>query len=335
MKNRLITCSIQCKKIKVEKQKTTVCKGQIADWHIRVDRYSAQKGQELDWTRSITIFCFWGAQLIFHKHHTYIKDEEGSLTLQETDDFLWPPEQQQRVIPSVVLNGKAAVLSCCPVPVFASQSTEVKLPRSSTQYYPQMTKRFGKKTLRQVWRQLKHNPLCPFRRFSASSQLIASAATNSAHPLWSGRKFPASLVPFRASTQPLSSLPSLSWPGASGTILCLCFVNNKTYTAHKAPSPQLWGNFTYCINPIPSHQKNPSSLPLGNKSRCYWFIYILKWNTHRLSACAQKHARTTFRPANLAYRTEMDREVYRLIATSFSLKLKHYICITYASRVHK
>lgn len=29
----------------------------------------------------------------------------------------------------------------------------------------------------------------------------------------------------------------------------------------------------------------------------------------------------------------MDKELYHLIATSFSLKLKHYICITYASRV--
>lgn len=61
-----------------------------------------------------------------------------------------PQEQEQRAIPPMVLNGKAAVPSCCPVLVFASvQMRALKLPGSCRQYYLQMTKRLQVKTLKQ------------------------------------------------------------------------------------------------------------------------------------------------------------------------------------------
>lgn len=139
----------------------------------------------------------------------------------------------------------------------------MKLPGSSRQYYLQMTNRLGIKSSREVWTQLKHHPLCPCRQFSVSSQLIASAATNSAHPLWSRRKSPLSLISFTASIQPPSSLLSFPWPRASGTIFCVCFVKNKTYTVHKvheAPSPQLYKEvLTIALIQSSPHKKNPNT----------------------------------------------------------------------------
>lgn len=90
VKNRLITCSMQCRKKKVVKHKTTVGNELIADWHVWVDRISAQKRKETDWTRS-TIFCFWEAQLAFYKHtstnwsftSTNTKDVHSSSNLQQ------------------------------------------------------------------------------------------------------------------------------------------------------------------------------------------------------------------------------------------------------------
>lgn len=151
LKNRLIICSMQCRGKKVVKHKTAVGNELIADWHIWVDRISAQKGQKTNWTRS-TIFCFWEAQLAFNKHtstnwaftSTQTKDEKGSLNLQQASSS----RQQSHL----VLN----VTSCWPVAVFASVQIRAQrwsclgLPDISIYRWP---KGLGKKTLKEF----KHN----------------------------------------------------------------------------------------------------------------------------------------------------------------------------------
>lgn len=111
-------------------------------------------------------------------------------------------------------------------------------------------------------------------------------------------------------------------------------------TQLKAPSssPILQDTSTYSFNTYtPQSSSKKQQLPTTHKSCHSGFTSVLKeehTHTHTLSVFKNPPV-IMFRPANLAGRIEMDREVPHLIATSFSLELKHYICITHASRVHK
>lgn len=134
------------------KHKTTVGNELTADWHVWVDRISAQKGQKRDWTRS-TIFCFWEAQLAFYKHTSTnwsftSKYERGSLNLQQASS----PRAGAKSNPIYGIKWESycyLLLSCSGICISTNQSTEVKLPPSSRQYYLHMTKRLWIETLKQ------------------------------------------------------------------------------------------------------------------------------------------------------------------------------------------
>lgn len=259
---------MQCRgKKKVVKHKTTVGNELIADWHVWVDRISAQKGQKRDWTRS-TILCFREPQLAFYKHtstnwsftSTYIKDERGSLNLQQASS----PRAGGESNPIYGIQ-MGTISSCCPVPVFAS--VQIRALRSNCLSLPDTTiyrrpKGLGKKPSSGLNTIITSSTLSLQAALFLQPTHYQCAATYSTHPLPSQRKSPLSLFFFQSPFSMLKLLLAFSYPQLL-VRFCVCFVcvlTRTKYTVHEVPFPQLFKEIlpTYLIQSPPNKKLNTS-----------------------------------------------------------------------------